>query len=50
MLQLDDVGVKSCKGQESFLLLQTSKPALRRAQLDMHWVPLVLSQSKVAGE
>jgi len=49
MLQLVDVGVKSCRGQESFLM-QTTKPALSCAQLDMHCVPVVLSQGKVAGE
>jgi hypothetical protein len=49
MLQLDDLGVKSCHGQESFLFLQTSIPALSLAQLDMHCVPMVLSQGKVVG-
>jgi hypothetical protein len=49
MLQLDDLGVKSCQGQESFIFVQTSIPAQSLAQLDMHWVPLILSQGKVVG-
>jgi hypothetical protein len=43
MLQLDDLGVKSCQGQENFFFLQTSIPALILAQLYMQWVPVVLS-------